>query len=98
MGKLSLGLEIGTNLAKRFFGKGAKSAVETAKTVSAKIQPKTRTLTDPITGTVTGLEREITLEGGEKGLARLDYLGEGKRKITIKIRGAFLLFFYTIGK
>ncbi len=83
MGKLSLGLEIGTNLAKRFFGKGVKTAVETTQTVPAKIRPMTRTLTDPITGTVTGLEREITLEGGEKGLARLDYLGEGKRKITI---------------
>lgn len=43
----------------------------------------TRTLTDPITAAATGLEREIVLEGGEKGLARLDYLGEGKRKITI---------------
>ena len=83
MGKVSLGLEFGTKLAKRFFGKGTKTAVEAAQTVPAKIQPMTRTLTDPITGAVTGLEREITLEGGEKGLARLDYLGEGKRKITI---------------
>lgn len=83
MGKISLGLEYGANLAKRFLGKGTKSAVETAQTVPAKIQPLTKTLTDPITGAATGLEREIVLEGGEKGLARLDYLGEGKRKITI---------------
>lgn len=83
MSKISLGLEYGTNLAKRFFGKGRKTAVETAQTVPAKIQPMTRTLTDPITGAATGLEREIVLEGGEKGLARLDYLGKGKRKFTI---------------
>lgn len=83
MGKVSLGLEFGTKLAKRFFGKGAKTAVETAQTVPVKIQPMTRTLTDPVTGAVTGLEREIALEEGRKGLARLDYLGEGKRKITI---------------
>lgn len=83
MSKISLGLEYGTNLAKRFFGKGRKTAVETAQTVPAKIQPMTRTLTDPITGAATGLEREIVLEGGEKGLARLDYLGKGKRKLTI---------------
>lgn len=83
MSKISLGLEYGANLAKRFFGKGRKTAVETAQTVPAKIQPMTRTLTDPITGAATGLEREIVLEGGEKGLARLDYLGKGKRKFTI---------------
>lgn len=83
MSKISLGLEYGANLAKRFFGKGRKTAVETAQTVPAKIQPMTRALTDPITGAATGLEREIVLEGGEKGLARLDYLGKGKRKFTI---------------
>lgn len=83
MSKISQGLEYGANLAKRFFGKGRKTAVETAQTVPAKIQPMTRTLTDPITGAATGLEREIVLEGGEKGLARLDYLGKGKRKFTI---------------
>lgn len=83
MSKISLGLEYGANLAKRFLGKGRKTAVETAQTVPAKIQPMTRTLTDPITGAATGLEREIVLEGGEKGLARLDYLGKGKRKFTI---------------
>lgn len=92
MSKISLGLEYGANLAKRFFGKGRKTAVETAQTVPAKIQPMTRTLTDPITGAATGLEREIVLEGGEKGLVRLDYLGKGKRKITIfdKENHAFL--------
>lgn len=83
MSKISQGLEYGANLAKRFFGKGRKTAVETAQTVPAKIQPMTRALTDPITGAATGLEREIVLEGGEKGLARLDYLGKGKRKFTI---------------
>lgn len=92
MSKISLGLEYGANLAKRFLGKGRKTAVETAQTVPAKIQPMTRTLTDPITGAATGLEREIVLEGGEKGLVRLDYLGKGKRKITIfdKENHAFL--------
>ena len=79
MSRFSLGL----NFARKILGKGTKPAIETAQTVPAKIQPMTRTLTDPVTGAVTGLEREITLEGGEKGLARLDYLGEGKRKITI---------------
>lgn len=79
MSRFSLGL----NFARKILGKGTKPAIETAQTVPAKIQPMTRTLKDPITGAVTGLEREITLEGGEKGLARLDYLGEGKRKITI---------------
>ena len=83
MSKISLGLEYGASLARRFFGRGAKPAIETAQTVPAKIQSMTRTLRDPITGKVTGLEREITLEGGKKGQARIDYLGEGKRKITI---------------
>ena len=83
MSKISLGLEYGASLARRFFGRGAKPAIETAQTVPAKIQSMTRTLRDPITGKVTGLEREIKLEGREKGLARIDYLGEGKRKITI---------------
>ena len=83
MTKISLGLEYGASLARRFFGRGAKPAIETAQTVPAKIQSMTRTLSDPITGAATGLEREISLEGGKKGLARIDYLGEGKRKITV---------------
>lgn len=85
MGKVSMGLECGANLFKRYFGKGAKTAQTAATTAqtAVKVQPMTRTLTDPITGAVTGLEREITLESGEKGKAVIDYLGEGKRKITI---------------
>lgn len=81
--KISRALELGRNFVTRTLGTREKAAVEAAQTVPAKIQPMTRTLTDPITGTVTGLEREIVLEGGEKGLARIDYLGKGKRKITI---------------
>ncbi len=83
MSKISLGLEYGASLARRFFGRGANPAIETAQTVSVKKHPMTRTITDPITGAVSGLEREITLEAGKKGVARIDYLGEGKRKITI---------------
>ena len=33
MSKISLGLGCGANLTKRFFGKGRKTAVETAQTV-----------------------------------------------------------------
>lgn len=83
MSKVSLGLEYGANFVRRLFGKSTKATVEVAQTVPASMQPKTKTLTDSISGAVTGLEREITLQDGKKGLARIDYLGEGKRKITI---------------
>lgn len=83
MGRITNGFDLGINLVKKAFGRGTQPAAKLAETVPAKTLSKTRTLTDPVTGAITGLEREITLERGEKGLARIDYLGEGKRKITI---------------
>lgn len=59
-----------------------KVAAEVAPKVTAPAR-KTLTLTDPVTGKITGLERTIT-RNGQEATARIDYLENGSRKITIK--------------
>ena len=76
-------LSIGLNFARRFLGKSTQKTGQTVEAAVTKMQPKTKSLTDPVTGAVKGLEREISLSADKKGLARIDYLGDGKRKITI---------------
>ena len=59
-----MGLKAGLNLFRTMFGRNAK----TVATHAPAPQRMTRTLTDPITGAVTGLERNIT-RNGEEALA-----------------------------
>ena len=59
-----------------------KVAAEVAPKVTAPAR-KTLTLTDPVTGKIIGLERTIT-RNGQEATARIDYLENGSRKITIK--------------
>ena len=66
------------------FGRSAK----TVATHAPAPQRVTKTLTDPITGAVTGLERNIT-RNSEEALARLEYLPNGSTKMTIFDKNGF---------
>lgn len=79
-----MGLKAGLNLFRTMFGRSAK----TVATHAPAPQRVTRTLTDPITGAVTGLERNIT-RNGEEALARLEYLPNGSTKMTIFDKNGF---------
>lgn len=65
----------------RVFGKNSKKVVAEVAPKAVPVR-KTLTLTDPITGKVTGLERQIT-RNGQEATARIDYLEDGSRKLTI---------------
>lgn len=65
----------------RFFGKSSGKVAETVPQIAKPVR-KTLTLTDPVTGKITGLERTIT-RNGQEATARIDYLENGSRKITI---------------
>lgn len=66
----------------RVFGKNSKKVVaEVAPKITTPAR-RTLTLTDPVTGKITGLERQIT-RNGQEATARIDYLENGSRKITI---------------
>lgn len=65
----------------RVFGKSSKKVVAEVAPKAVPVR-KTLTLTDPITGKITGLERQIT-RNGQEATARIDYLEDGSRKLTI---------------
>lgn len=65
----------------RVFGKSSKKVAEVIPEVTKPVR-MTKTLTDPVTGKVLGLERTIT-RNGQEATARIDYLGNGQRKLTI---------------
>ncbi len=66
----------------RFLGKSSGKVAETVPQITKPVR-KTLTLTNPVTGEIIGLERTIT-RNGQEATARIDYLENGSRKITIK--------------
>ena len=66
----------------RVFGRSSKKVAQVTPEIAKPIR-MTKTLTDPVTGKVLGLERTIT-RNGQEATARIDYLENGSRKITIK--------------
>ena len=80
---MNIGKIIGFAGRKIFGSKGGQKAVEQAAKTVTKPLHQTKTLTDAITGKVVGLEREFTSDGKDL-IARVDYLADGSRKLTVK--------------
>lgn len=65
----------------QFFGKSSGKVAEVIPEIAKPVR-MTKTLRDPNTWRIIGLERTIT-RNGQEATARIDYLGNGSRRLTI---------------